>query len=251
MRRTISGILAALALACAPPPAAAEQVEMELLLAVDVSHSVGDDEQKLQIEGIAGAFRDRRLIDAVTGLSAGGLAIAVMIWAGNEQQRLIMPWRVLRSDRDCLAFADDVEAARLPRWPGITYTAIGAALARAGAELASNRYRGSRLVIDVSGDDPGNQGRPPAEVRDELVGRGVVINGLPILTARLEHHERAHLVQYYRDHVVGGPGAFVQAALSFADVRRAITAKLIREISGAPAPAQVADSVSSTARNGS
>jgi hypothetical protein len=248
---SLPSLLVACAISLLAARAVAEPVEMELLLAVDVSHSIGGEERELQFEGVADAFRSRRLIDAVTGLPPGGLAIAVMVWAGVEQQQLILPWRVLRTEADCLRFAADLVAAPFEPWPGVTYTAIGAALTRAGAELAGNGLDGRRLVVDLSGDDPGNQGRPPEQARDELVGRGVVVNGLPILTDRLEHEERADLVQYYRDRVAGGPGAFVMAATSFADFRRAITAKLIREISAAPVPAaRVADSAASMARNG-
>lgn len=232
-------------------PAAAETVEMELLLALDVSHSIGPEERQLQVEGIANAFRERQLIDAVAGLAPGGLAITVMIWAGQHQQQLLLPWRVLRSDADCLSFAAELVAAQVEPWPGVTYTAIGAALTRAGAEIDGNGIDGRRQVIDLSGDDPGNQGRPPEEARDELVGRGMVINGLPILTGRLEHEERADLVQYYRDQVAGGPGAFVMPALDFSDFRRAIAAKLLREISGVPSsPDRVAGSAASRARSG-
>ncbi|MEQ9638717.1 MAG: DUF1194 domain-containing protein [Alphaproteobacteria bacterium] len=231
-------------------PATAQQAEMELVLALDVSHSIAEDEQRFQIEGIAEAFRDRRLIDAVTGLPPGGMAIAVMIWAGLEQQRLVMPWRVLRSADDCIGFADDLAAAKLERWPGVTYTAIGAALARAGAELASNGIDSHRQVIDISGDDPGNQGRAPDEVRDDLIEAGVVINGLPILSGRIEHDDRAFLVNYYRERVAGGAGAFVMPALSAADFRRAMTAKLIREVSALPPADQVAGNAPRKARNG-
>ena len=231
-------------------PAAAQRVSLELMLALDVSHSIGEDEQRFQVEGIAQAFRDRRLIDAVAGLAPGGMAVAVMIWAGQKQQRLMLPWRVLETADDCLAFAHDLKAAKLERWPGLTYTAIGSALAHATAEIDSNGVEGERLVIDISGDDPSNQGRAPDEVRDELIERGIVINGLPILSGRLEHEERADLVRYYRERVAGGPASFVMPALSRKDFRRAMTNKLLREISGLPVPDRVADSEPSTARNG-
>jgi hypothetical protein len=236
MRHSLTAVLVLLGLA--GPAAALQPVELELLLAVDVSHSIGPEERALQLEGIARAFRDPRLIEAVAGLPGDGMAVTVMIWAGQDQQRVLLPWQRVHAPADCLRFADDLMAADATPWPGVTYTAIGSALLQGARELAGNGFAGSRLVIDVSGDDPGNQGPPAEEARTKVVAQGVVVNGLPVLTNRIEHEDRAALVRYYRDKVAGGPGAFVLAAQSFADFRQAMRDKLILEIAGRPsAPA--------------
>ncbi len=231
-------------------PAAAQQgqpVDLELLLALDVSHSVTVEEHASQITGLAAAFRNARLISAIRNLPTGRAAVAVMFWAGPENQIMAVPWTLITDEASAHAFASRVAAETEPPWEGLSFTAIGTALLRGADEIDSNRFEGRRRIIDLSGDDPSNQGVKAAEARDLVVLRGIVINGLPILQDRKEHEDREELVRYFETDVAGGNGAFVLPTLDFNDFPRAMLAKLITEVSGRTPPAptrrQLADMI--------
>ncbi|MDF1721579.1 MAG: DUF1194 domain-containing protein [Minwuia sp.] len=207
-------------------------VDLELLLALDVSHSVTVDEHAAQINGLAAAFRHERLISAIRNLPTGRAAVAVMFWAGPENQIIAVPWTLVDSTESANSLADSIARETEPPWDGLSFTAIGTALLRGADEIDSNGYDGRRRIIDLSGDDPSNQGVKAAEARDLVVLRGIVINGLPILQDRKEHEDREALVRYFETEVAGGVGAFVLPTLSFNDFPRAMLAKLITEVSG-------------------
>jgi len=219
-----------------PAPAVGEtetiKVDLELLIAMDVSHSVTHEEHAAQIEGVAIAFEHPRLVSAIRNLPTGKAAVAVMLWAGPENQLLIVPWTLIQDISDAREVADRMRRDKEPPWQGLTFTAIGDALLQGADSLTGNRFQGRRRVIDISGDDPSNQGVDVSEARDIVVLQGIVINGLPILQERREHEEKAELVNYFRDHVVGGNGHFVVPTLDFSDFPRAMLAKLISEVSG-------------------
>lgn len=218
-----------------------QRVDMELLLAVDVSHSISADEHRLQIAGIAAAFRSSALIEAIASRGKGRIAVAVMFWAGTEQQVLAVPWQVVDGPQSAARLAAAITRNDSKPWPGVSYTAIGSALLRAADAIEANAYDAPRLVVDLSADDPSNQGIAAEEARDRLVARGIVVNGLPILTNRQEMEDKEALVQHFEQDVSGGDGAFVIPAESFHDVPRAILSKLITEVAGlAPPPARLA-----------
>lgn len=232
--RFICGLLAAF-LTCLHLPADSlagerRQVAMELLIAVDVSHSVDASEHRLQVQGLAQAFRNPGLIRMLSGQRDNRIAAAVMFWAGEKQQIMAVPWTVLDSERAIRDFAEAIAAQAVRPWSGLSYTAIGNALLRAADEIALNDIDSRRQYIDLSGDDPANQGIDPATARDRVVASGIVINGLPILAGRVEHEERQELFEFYRTQVTGGSGAFVIPALDFPDFARAMFSKLMREI---------------------
>jgi len=208
------------------------RVDLELLLAVDVSHSISQEEHRLQVQGIAAAFRNPRMMGVIGGLDQGRIAVAVMFWAGEEQQFMAVPWQILETADDAARFADAVGRAVFTPWTGVTYTAIGAALLEGADAILSNGIDGTRRVIDISGDDPGNQGIDTAKARDQVVARGIVINGLPILSGRHEQEDKERLVGHYEADVAGGEGGFVSPALDFQDFPRAMLAKLLTEIAG-------------------
>lgn len=239
MARRFSMIFCILILPFSWPASAQERqpVDLELLLALDVSHSVTVEEHASQITGLAAAFRNARLISAIRNLPTGRAAVAVMFWAGPENQIMAVPWTLITDDSSALAFANRVAAETEPPWEGLSFTAIGTALMRGADEIDSNRFEGRRRIIDLSGDDPSNQGVKAAEARDLVVLRGIVINGLPILQDRKEHEDREELVRYFETEVAGGNGAFVLPTLGFNDFPRAMLAKLITEVSGLTPPA--------------
>lgn len=207
-------------------------VDLELLIAMDVSHSVTFAEHAAQIEGVARAFEHPRLVNSIRNLPGGVAAVALMLWAGPENQLLAVPWMLVHDRASAARFAALVREQREPPWKGLSFTAIGDALLHGAETIAANRFEGSRKVIDLSGDDPSNQGVDVAEARNLAVLQGVVINGLPILQDRREHEDREQLVRYFEKNVVGGNGHFVIPTIDFRDFPRAMLAKLITEVSG-------------------
>jgi hypothetical protein len=213
----------ALLLMAAPAARAQEPVDIELALAVDVSISVDGAELALQRRGLSAAFRDPAIVDAIAG-NAAGVAVMVMIWAGTDQQLVAVDWQHLTDAASTLAFADGIDDALAvdPDLQG--KTALGNALYVALQSLDRNAYLGMRRKIDVSGDGRANEGFRPDRVRDYAVLSGVTVNGLAII------NDEPYLEQYYRAHVIGGPGAFVMVAADYADFVRAIRRKLLREL---------------------
>lgn len=230
----MSGVALAMAaglLGLAGPVAAEEPVDIELALAVDVSISVDGTELALQRQGLSAAFRDPAIIDAIAG-NAAGVAVMVMLWAGADQQLVAVGWRHLTDATSSRAFADAIDAALAidPELQG--KTAIGNALHVALRAIGDNAYLGSRRKIDLSGDGHANEGFKPDRVRDYAVPSGVTVNGLAIL------NDEPYLEQYYREHVIGGPGAFVMTAGDYEDFVEAIRRKLLRELSPVEVSAQ-------------
>lgn len=207
-------------------------VDLELLVAMDVSHSVTAAEHLAQIEGVARAFEHPRLINSIRNLPGGRAAVALMLWAGPENQLLAVPWTLVHDQESGRAIARAIRRQHEPPWKGLSFTAIGDALMQGAETMATNRFTGTRRVIDISGDDPSNQGVDVSDARDHVVLQGIVINGLPILQDRREHEDREKLVRYFEENVVGGNGHFVIPTIDFHDFPRAMLAKLITEVSG-------------------
>ncbi|MFO1047461.1 MAG: DUF1194 domain-containing protein [Geminicoccaceae bacterium] len=211
-------------LGLAGPAVAEEPVDIELALAVDVSISVDGTELALQRQGLSAAFRDPAIIDAIAG-NAAGVAVMVMLWAGADQQLVAVDWRHLTDATSSRAFADEIDRALAvdPELQG--KTAIGNALHVAMGAIRDNAYLGARRKIDLSGDGHANEGFKPDRVRDYAVLSGITVSGLAIL------NDEPYLEQYYREHVIGGPGAFVMTAADYRDFVEAIRRKLLRELS--------------------
>ncbi|MGD9509736.1 MAG: DUF1194 domain-containing protein [Geminicoccaceae bacterium] len=213
----------ALLLVAAPAAEAQEPVDVELALAVDISISVDGAELDLQRQGLSAAFRNQEIIDAIAG-NASGVAVMVMVWAGTDQQLVAVEWRHLTDAASSLAFADEIDGALAIDLDLQGRTAIGNALHFALRSLEGNAYLGARRKIDLSGDGHANEGFRPERVRDYAVLSGVTVNGLAII------NDEPYLEQYYREHVIGGPGAFVMVAANYGDFVEAIRRKLLREL---------------------
>ncbi len=224
-----SSVAGALLLATGLVSAAAQEsgrrVDLELVLAVDASSSVSTAEFDLQIQGLARAFRDPQVLQAVRALGELGLAVSLVQWSGERKQVLAVDWTLVAGPEEANAFADQVAA--VPRFVIGGGTAIAGALKFAMGQLDGNAFQGRRRVIDVSGDGRANLGAQPASLRDQAVALGITINGLAIL------NEEVALAEYYRAQVIGGPGAFVITANDYQSYALAILAKLLREIAGA------------------
>lgn len=201
-------------------------VDVELVLAVDVSGSVDAGEQELERTGLVRAFREPVVIDAIVGLPRG-LAVAVVAFAGAGQTRTVVSWRRLVDPADIAAFADQIATAFPVQFAYANSTAIGDGILWSQRELASNGYRG-RAKIDVSGDGRSCDGEYPGPARDRAVAAGIVINGLAIL------NEEPDLDEYYRRTVIGGPGAFVMTAADYESFAQAIGRKLLQEVAPGP-----------------
>ncbi len=232
----LSAALLSAAVVSGAAPAAAQEsgsayrVDLELVLAVDASSSVSAAEFELQIQGLAQAFRDPRVLQAIRASGDLGLAVSLVQWSDNRKQFLAVDWTLVTSPEDALAFA--AEVSDTPRFLIGGGTAIGGALKFAMRLLAGNDFQGRRRVIDVSGDGRANQGAHPSDLRDDAVALGITINGLAIL------NEDLAVGDYYRAYVIGGTGAFVMTANDYESYALAILIKLIREIAGAPIAAR-------------
>ncbi|MEH6404556.1 MAG: DUF1194 domain-containing protein [Sneathiella sp.] len=217
-------LLAGLGAALNPFFAIAEDVDLQLVLAIDVSSSVNYEEFGLQMRGYSAAFRDAEIHEAIMSGPNKQISVAMTQWAGQAEQKLVLGWAVLSSKSDALEFADRID--NLPRSFPFGGTAIDPALKHAFSQFSSSSHRGLRHIIDLSGDGVVSVGTMPDTFRDEIVAQGVTINGLPIL------NEIPDLAEYFKKHVAGGSGSFVQIAKDYKDFSRAIKVKLAREIKG-------------------
>jgi hypothetical protein len=243
MRRSavLGGLAAALLLAAGPGLAQELPVDLELVLAVDVSGSVDDVEAHQQRQGYVAALRDPLVHRAIEQGGLQRIAVAYVEWAGSAYQQTVVDWTLLDGPEACERLASQLAEAPLGRG---RWTSISGALDYAAGLLEDNGYAGERRVIDVSGDGTNNNGRPVEDARWEVLDKGVVINGLPILNDRpqpfgMPTPRQVALDDYYERHVIGGPGSFMIVANDFDDFRRAVLAKLVREIAGAPGPPAV------------
>ena len=227
------------AMCCAQTPARAQTkpapvyVDLELVLAVDISLSMQLDEQRLQREGYVAAFRDKAILKAIKSGPQGRIAVSYVEWAGAGIQSVVVPWRLIATSDHAHDFADSLAVEPIRR---ARMTSISSALRYAGRMFTGNGYRGLRRVVDVSGDGPNNSGIMIEKARDKLSSSGVTINGLPIMLQSIGpwggYFEIPNLDKYYRDCVIGGSGAFALAVRDKSEFATAIRQKLLLEIAG-------------------
>jgi len=210
-----------------------EYVDLELILAVDVSLSMDHDEQRLQRDGYVAAFRDPQLLKAIQSGPNGRIAVTYVEWAGAGIQSAVIPWRTIGKASQAQAFADALAAKPIQR---ARMTSISGVVLGAQELFAASPVQGLRRVIDVSGDGPNNSGSRVDLARDHLVAAGVVVNGLAI---RIKSGGGAYslfdlpdLDLYYKDCVIGGPGSFVLSIRKKSEFATAIRQKLLLEIAG-------------------
>ena len=206
-------------------------VDIELILAVDVSYSMDMDELAVQREGYAQAIVSKEFLQALKSLPNGKIAITYFEWAASNDQKIIIPWRVIDGPETADAVADEILKASIRR---ASRTSISGAINFAMPLFENNPYPGLRRVIDISGDGPNNNGVPVTPVRDEAVSKGIVINGLPIMVKEPSYStmDIENLDLYYEDCVIGGPGSFVVAIKDRDKFKEAIRTKLLLEVAG-------------------
>jgi hypothetical protein len=210
---------------------AAPSVDVELILAVDVSYSMDMDELAIQREGYAQAIVSKEFLQALKSLPNGKIAISYFEWAASSDQKIIIPWRLIDGPETADAVADEILKTPIRR---ASRTSISGAINFAMPLFDDDPYRGSRRVIDISGDGPNNNGAPVTGARDAALAKGIVINGLPIMVKEPSYStmDIDNLDFYYEDCVIGGPGSFVVAIKDREKFKEAIRAKLLLEVAG-------------------
>ena len=218
---------------------AAEPVDIALVLAADVSRSIDDDEFTLQRKGYAAAITNAQVLGAIAQGEYRAIALNFIEWAGTEEQKVVVDWTVVHDQASANAFAATLMAA--PR-SFLGRTAIGSAIEFAMGVLGESGITAPRHVIDISGDGTSNQGDALTQARDVAVAAGTVINGLAIFNKKaaaaggylaLHTNPPGGIAKYYRDNVIGGPGAFVEQIDDFDSFEEAMIRKLLSEIAAA------------------
>jgi hypothetical protein len=216
---------AAFLLLAFPGVAAAQKVDLALVLAVDVSASIDVKRYDLQREGLAAAFASDPVVNAIASGEHQRIAVTLVEWSGPANQKQVIPWTLVEDAASARAFGSAI--AESPR-AFADFTSISGAIDFSAALFAKSGVEATRKVIDVSGDGSNNSGAPVASARTAALANGVTINGLAILASEPK------LDTYYEENVMGGEGAFVIVAEDFDAFSRAMLSKLIREIAAVP-----------------
>jgi hypothetical protein len=227
------------AVIAAPGPQVAQQrsesdanaVDVQLVLAVDVSYSMDMDELAIQREGYAQAIVSKEFLQALKTGPNGKVAVTYFEWAASTDQKIIIPWRVIDGPESADAVAAEILKTPIRR---ASRTSISGAIYFAMPLFDQSPYHGLRRVIDISGDGPNNNGTPVTIARDEALSKGIIINGLPIMVKEPSYStmDIDNLDYYYEDCVVGGPGSFVVTIKDREKFKEAIRTKLLMEVAG-------------------
>jgi hypothetical protein len=218
-----------------PAASQAREVDVELVLAVDVSRSMSAQELELQRRGYAEALASQEVIETIQSGLLGRIALTYVEWAGSSNQRVIVPWTEISTAGQARTVATQISAFFDE---SLRRTSISGGLRFAADSIESNGFEGLRRVIDISGDGPNNMGLPVTAARDEVVARGITINGLPLVTPDIMSQMFGidDLDVYYTRCVIGGAGAFVLPVRAWSDFPAAIKRKMILEIAALPEP---------------
>lgn len=220
------------------PLRAETEVDLALVIAVDVSFSMDPEEQALQREGFVQAFRSTVVQEAIRRGALGRIAVSYVEWAGSTDQRVVLPWMIVDGPQAATAFAAELAGKPTRR---ASRTSISGAIDFSVKLLEESGLAATRQVIDVSGDGPNNQGRPVTAAREAALGRSISINGLPIMLKEPGYFDIADLDIYYRDCVIGGPGAFMVPARTREQFVESIKTKIVMEIASRPTPGRAAE----------
>jgi hypothetical protein len=209
----------------------ASAVDVELIIAVDVSYSMDLDELAVQREGYAQAIVSKEFLQALRTGPNARISVTYFEWSASSDQKIIIPWRAIDGPETADAVADEIIKAPVRRG---SRTSISGAILFAMPLFEEDPYRGLRRVIDISGDGPNNSGPPVTPARDEAVRNGIVINGLPIMVKEPSYStmDIDNLDRYYEDCVIGGPGSFVVPIKDREKFKEAIRTKLLLEVAG-------------------
>jgi Protein of unknown function (DUF1194) len=222
-------------------------VDIELVMSTDISYSMDYDELKLQRDGYVEAIQSPEFLNALKQGMHGKVAVTLVEWAGANDQRVVVPWRLIDGPASAQAVAAEMAAAPVRR---AFRTSISGALIFSRDLFENSGFAGIRRVIDVSGDGTNNQGALVVPTRDETLARGIVINGLPIMLKEPQPGsiDIKDLDIYYEDCVIGGAGSFVIPIREREKFKEAIRTKLVLEIAGREPEARVIPAASSAPR---
>src|SRR6195256_398148 len=206
-------------------------VDVELVIAVDVSYSMDMDELAIQREGYAQAIISKEFLQALKTGPNGKISVTYFEWAASSDQKIIIPWRLIDGPETADAVANEIMKTPIRR---ASRTSISGAINFAMPLFDEDPYHGLRRGIDISGDGPNNNGAPVAGARDAALAKGIVINGLPIMVKEPSYStmDIDNLDLYYEDCVIGGPGSFVVTIKDRDKFKEAIRTKLLLEIAG-------------------
>ena len=241
----VAGALAAGGVAAPGPNGQAERtaekdpanaVDVELIIAVDVSYSMDMDELAIQREGYAQAIVSKEFLQALKSLPNGKISVTYFEWAASSDQKIIIPWRLIDGPETADAVSSEIMQTPVRR---ASRTSISGAIYFAMPLFEENPYKGLRRVLDISGDGPNNNGALVVPARDEALSKGIVINGLPIMVKEPSYStmDIDNLDWYYEDCVIGGPGSFVVPIKDRVKFKEAIRTNLLQEVADkTPAP---------------
>jgi len=206
-------------------------VDLELVLAVDVSRSMDPSERDLQKQGYIEALQHPDVLAAISAGFLGRIAVTYAEWAGPGAHRIVAPWTLIDGPESAAGFASKIASEQVSFLHG---TSISGGLLFASGLFEKSVFRSARQVIDVSGDGPNNMGFPVLKARAVVLERGITINGLPIMINAdyVGGFSISNLDEYYEDCVIGGPGAFLLTVESIDRIAEAIRRKLVLEIAG-------------------
>lgn len=237
MRSLTLACFAAFVLHAAPALAmgGATEVDVELVLAVDISYSMDEEEQRLQRGGYIAALQSGEFLDALKSGPYGRIAVAYLEWANYNDQRVVIPFTLIDGPDAAKGFAEKLAEAPYRR---ARRTSISGAIEASVRLFQGNGFDGTRRVIDVSGDGANNDGRPVTQARDAALVEGFVINGLPLVLNRPNYGfaDIANLDEYYQDCVIGGPGSFMIPIRDRKQFVEATRTKLVLEVASLPQP---------------
>jgi hypothetical protein len=237
-KSALSAVMLA-ALLAFPEGARAQVTDLLLVLAADVSRSIDESEFALQRKGYSAAVTDPRVLAAIRGGVTGTIAICFVEWSGAGEQNVVADWTIIHDEEDAGGLAAAILAA--PR-SFIGRTSISGAIDFAMERFAAAAPRANRRIIDISGDGTNNSGRSVTDARDEALRQGATINGLAIINDRPNPGYAFHtqppggLPEWYRQNVIGGPGAFLRVVEDFHSFADAMTNKLVSEIASISPP---------------
>ena len=214
-------------------------VDVELIIAADVSISMDREEKRLQQQGFARAFRNPEIVQAIQSGSLGRIAVTYFEWGGANQQRVVVPWMLIGDAGSAEKFSERLEKSSPARL--LRGTSLSGALEKAADLFRQGQFSGARRIINISGDGVNNKGSELEPIRAALISSGVTINGMPIVLKRLLEgvidgagfSDPKLLIGYFEDEVIGGPHAFVEPVTAEQNYTDAVHRKLLREI-GAP-----------------
>ena len=232
--KTLAGLFACacFCLSALPSRSIAEtsliEVDMQLVLATDISFSISPDEQDIQRRGYVAAFRNPEVIRAITSGFRGRVSVTYLEWAGEETQAQVVPWSLIYDQASAAAFADALERVTINRKGR---TSLSQALNVALGLFRQSPFVAERHVVDISSDGFNNSGPRIDRLRDALVYHGVTINGLPLMAGK-DSGPDAFLADYFEDCVIGGLGAFMMPVIRWEEFGQTLSRKLIMEIAG-------------------